>query len=89
VECRQWCHQRQALHRALVKAGVSPPGQGEIAPECRLFKNQRATKPLITFLATTDIGCFPEKTVREMERASRDNLWGLELVEEAESRGEE
>jgi hypothetical protein len=88
VECRQWCRQRQALYRALNKAGVSPPRQGEIAPEGRLFKDQRATKSLMAFLATTNIGRFPGETAKEMDRAHRDDLRGLELVEEAEQRGE-
>jgi hypothetical protein len=43
----------------------------------------------MTFLATTKVGCFPGETAREMERASRDNLWDIERVEEAESREEE
>jgi hypothetical protein len=88
MQCRQWCHQRRALRRALIKAGVSPPVQGETAPECRLFKDQRATKALITFLATTNIGCFSGEAAKEIDRASRDNLWDLQLVQEAESRGE-
>jgi hypothetical protein len=77
------------LYRALVKAGVSSSGWDETVPECRLFKNQRATKALMIFLATIDIGCFPGKAAKEIDRASRDNLWGLELVKKAESRGEE
>jgi hypothetical protein len=43
---------------------------------------------LMTFLATTNIGCFPGETAKEMDRACRDDLRGLELVEEAEQRGE-
>jgi hypothetical protein len=42
----------------------------------------------MTFLATTNIGCFPGETAREMDRAWRDDLRGLKLVEEAEQRGE-
>ncbi|KAE8394390.1 hypothetical protein BDV23DRAFT_147842 [Aspergillus alliaceus] len=41
----------------------------------------------MTFLEITNIGCFPGEAVREINRASRDNHWGLELVEEAESGG--
>jgi hypothetical protein len=42
----------------------------------------------MTFLATTNIGCFPGEAAKEIDRTSRDNLWDLQLVEEAESRGE-
>jgi hypothetical protein len=43
----------------------------------------------MTFLATTNIGCFPGEAAKKIDRTSRDNLWDLQLVEEAESRGEE
>jgi hypothetical protein len=36
----------------------------------------------MTFLATTNIGCFPGVAAKEIDRTSRDNLWDLQLVEE-------
>jgi hypothetical protein len=42
---------------------------------------------LLAFLVATDIGCFPGEAAQEANRASRDDFRGLELVEEAESRG--
>jgi hypothetical protein len=78
-----------ALYKALARAGVPPPppGQGEAAPESRLFRVQSATKALLDFLATTNIGCFLGEAAQEAKRASRYDLRGLELVEEAESQG--
>jgi hypothetical protein len=43
----------------------------------------------MTFLATTNIGCFPGETAKEMDRTCKDNLKGLKLVEKAEQKGEE
>jgi hypothetical protein len=76
------------LYKALVRTGVPPPEQGEAAPESRLFRDQRTTNALLTFLAATNIGCFLGEAAREVNRVSRDDLGGLDLVEEAESRGE-
>jgi hypothetical protein len=59
VECRQWRRQRVALYKALARAGVPPAGQGEAAPESRFFKDQRATKALLAFLAATNIWLLP------------------------------
>lgn len=39
------------------------------------------------FLATTNIGCFLGEAAREINRSYRDDLRGLEIVEEAESKG--
>jgi hypothetical protein len=79
----------EARYRALAMAGIPPPGQGETASEGRLFGGQRATKALIAFLAATNISCFPGEAARKVDRALKDNLRGLELVEEAERWGEE
>jgi hypothetical protein len=77
-----------ALYKALARAGVPPPGQGEAAAEGSLFKDQRATKAVLAFIAATNIGCFLGEAAWEAERASGGDLRGLELVEEAESRRE-
>jgi hypothetical protein len=77
-----------ALCKALARIGVPPPGQGEAVPETRLFRDQRATKALLALLTVINIGCFLGKAAQEANRASRDDLRGLELVEEAGSRGE-
>jgi hypothetical protein len=73
---------------ALARAGVPPPGQGEAALKSHLFRGQRATKALLAFLAATNIGCFLGEAAQEANRASRNDIRGLEVVKEAESRGE-
>jgi hypothetical protein len=64
-----------------------PLGQGEAAPERLLFRDQRATKALLAFLAAINIDCFLGEAAQEANRVSRDDLRGLGLVEDAESRG--
>jgi hypothetical protein len=71
--------------QALVRAGVPPPGQGEADPESRHFKDQRATKTLLAFLAATNIGCFLGSQ-HGKQTGPLGRPWGLELVEEAETR---
>jgi hypothetical protein len=55
----------------------------------RLFRDQRTTKALIAFFTAINIGCFPGEAAMEVDRALKDNLRGLELVEEVERGGEE
>jgi hypothetical protein len=88
LDCRRWRLQRGALYKALEKAGVSPPQQGEEAPEGRIFRDQKVTKTLLIFITATGIGGFPVEAAREADRLLRDNLMGLGLVEEVERRGE-
>jgi hypothetical protein len=55
---------------------MPPPGQGETAPEGRLFGDLRVIEVLMTFLATTDIGCFPGEAAGEVDRVLKDKLKG-------------
>jgi hypothetical protein len=57
----------QAL-RALTKAGMPPPGQGETAPEGCLFGDHIETKPLMAIPTTANLGCFPGEGAGEVDR---------------------
>jgi hypothetical protein len=54
----------------------------EDMPEGRLFGDRRATKPLLSFLVTTNVVSRRGKETREAEMARRDNILGLELLED-------
>ncbi|KAL1978971.1 hypothetical protein VTN96DRAFT_7859 [Rasamsonia emersonii] len=53
-------------------------------PEGRLFGNPKASRALLQFLADTTIGCPRGDQARAVDRAHRDDEWGLEALEEAE-----
>jgi hypothetical protein len=45
----------------------------EEAPEGRLFRDWKATRAILTFIATTGAGIRGEDAEREAERAQRDD----------------
>jgi ribonuclease HI len=87
-ECRQWCSQRRILYRDLAKARVQGPTAMEECPEGRLFGDSKATKALLEFLATTAVGCSRGEAIQEVERAQKDEEWGLEVLDEEGRDGE-
>ena len=55
----------------LIRAKIQVPTAAEEAPEARIFGNWRATKALLSFIATTKVGAWGEQR-REVERVQRD-----------------
>ncbi len=72
----------------LTRAGVQLPTMAEEAPEARLFGNRKATKALLTFIATTGVGVRQGEQQQEAERMRRDDEWDMESSEEGERGGE-
>ena len=68
LECRGWRTQRHILRRDLTRAGVQLPTMAEKAPEARLFENRKATKTLLIFIATTEVGVRQEEQQQKAER---------------------
>jgi hypothetical protein len=52
---------------------VAYPLGSEKAPEERLFSNWKATRAILTFIATTSVGLREEKAERDTEHARRDD----------------
>jgi hypothetical protein len=59
----------------LIRARVQYPTDTEDAPEGRLFGDQKATKALLNFIATTEVGMGRGEGIREAERTRRDDEW--------------
>jgi hypothetical protein len=60
----------------------------EEAPEGRLFSDWKATRAILTFIATTSVGLREGEAEREAEQAQRDDEWDLEALDPAEQEGE-
>jgi RNase H len=87
-ECRVWRHQRAALYRALDRVGITRPSAAEDCPEGRLLGEPKATNAVLQFLATTRTALPIGHLQRTLERARRDDEWGLGALEEADRTGD-
>jgi Reverse transcriptase-like len=85
-ECREWRVQRKTLQGDLIRARVQYTAAGEV-PGGRLFADQKATKALLTFIATTGVGMRCGEEAWEAE-AQRGNEWGIGALEDEEGEGE-
>ena len=72
----------------LIRAPVQYPTTAKDVPEGRLFGEQKATRALLNFIATTEVGMRRGEGIREAERARRDDEWGLGDLDEEEQVGE-
>ena len=64
------------------------PTAAEEHPQGRLLGEPRATKAMLQFLASTSIALPQAHLQRTMEKARRDDEWGLEALEKAIRTGE-
>jgi hypothetical protein len=60
----------------------------EEALEGRLFSDWKATRAILTFIATTSVGLREGEAERDAEHARRDDEWDLEALDPAERKGE-
>ena len=61
---------------------VMRPTTAEEHPQGRLLGEPRATRALLQFLASTSVALPRAHLQRTVERAQRDDEWGLEALEE-------
>lgn len=86
-KCQAWQHQRAQLYRALDRARVNRPSTAEECPEGRLLGEPKATAAILQFLATTKVALPQGHHQAVVERARRNDEWGLEDLEGAERTG--
>ena len=87
-ECRQWQTQRRKLKGNLIRARVQYPSADEDHPEGRLFGDWKATKAILAFIASTEVGMRHGEWLQAAERARKDNELGLETLDDEERQGE-
>jgi hypothetical protein len=87
-QLNQHTAQRRKFRRDLARAGVAYPPAAEEAPEGRLFSDRKATRAILAFIATTEVGLRGGEAEREAEQARRDDEWDLEALDPAEREGE-
>lgn len=87
-KCQEWTTQRQKLKGDLIRARVPYPTSWEDTPEGRILGKQRATRAVLSFLATTRVGLRSNQEIQEAERTRRDDEWDIEALEEADPEGE-
>ena len=78
----------QHNHKDLETNGVMRPTAAEEHPQGRLLGEPKATKALLQFLASTNVALPRTRLQRRVERAQRDDEWGLKTLEEAIRTGE-
>ena len=78
----------QHNHKDLETNGVMRPTATEERPQGRLLGEPKATKALLQFLASTNVALPRTRLQRRVERAQRDDEWGLKTLEEAIRTGE-
>ena len=64
------------------------PTAAEEYPQGRLLGEPKATRALLQFLANTSVALSQGHLQQAMERARKDEEWGLEALEEASRTGE-
>ena len=87
-ECRQWSTERRKLRGDLTRSKIQYPSTSEDHPEGRLFGNWKATKAILTLIASTEIGMRHGEWLQAAERARKDNEYGIERLDEEERVGE-
>ena len=76
------------MYKTLRKEGLAIPTIHEEHPEGRLLAEPKATPAVLRFLEDTAVGCSVRERAQAVERARRDDEWGLDILEEAERGGE-
>ena len=84
-ECRSWAKERRTLYSDLAREMVERPRLSKDRPKNRLFNTPKAVKPILDFLAATDIGRRPKETEKENAANRRLDKWDLEYLEREET----
>lgn len=80
TKCRRWRKERRKMVRELYTEGVRWQAQTEKMWLANLLANQRATKALLRFLQTTEIGGREGARERELEWEQKNDQAGDDLL---------
>ena len=80
AKCRRWRKERRKMVRELYTEGVRWQAQAERKWLAELLAHERATKPLLRFLQTTEVGGREGARERELEWEKKNDQAGEDLL---------